>query len=95
MSVGTHRPVSCPRLVELTTALISPQSSGYTPPEGFKLAKVSVDKSEFDWDSINRDPNVQLWAIKVPKGVSRTLHRHQTSPSLSLSPSPGQPGQPG
>lgn len=42
----------------------------YKPPEGFVLMKHKVEESDFDWDAINNDDNLELWVVRVPEGVS-------------------------
>ncbi|GAA5947264.1 hypothetical protein JCM3765_001596 [Sporobolomyces pararoseus] len=48
---------------------VDPSTTKYTPPYGFKLAKDSGNKSEVDWDAINADQDLQLWAVRVPAGL--------------------------
>ena len=42
----------------------------YKPPEGYVLMKHTADETEFDWDAINNDDNLELWVVRVPDGVS-------------------------
>ncbi|GAA6064687.1 hypothetical protein JCM10212_001606 [Sporobolomyces blumeae] len=48
---------------------VDPSTQKYTPPEGFKLAKDPGHESPLDWDVINRDPELQLWAVRIPPGL--------------------------
>ncbi|GAA5978399.1 hypothetical protein JCM5350_001152 [Sporobolomyces pararoseus] len=48
---------------------VDPSTTKYTPPFGFKLARDSGNKSEIDWDAINADQDLQLWAVRVPAGL--------------------------
>ena len=41
----------------------------YQPPPGYTLMKHKVEQSEFDWDTINNDDNLELWVVRVPDGV--------------------------
>jgi hypothetical protein len=51
----------------------------YSPPEGFKAFKDAGAKSDIDWDTLHADSELQLWAVRVPAGVS-------SSPLLTFSP---------
>lgn len=42
----------------------------YKAPEGYVLMKHATEETEFDWDAINNDDNLELWVIRVPDGVS-------------------------
>ena len=42
----------------------------YKPPDGFALMKHKVDESDFDWDAIHNDDNLELWVVRVSEGVS-------------------------
>ena len=44
-------------------------SLAYKPPEGYVLMKHSAEETEFDWDAINNDDNLELWVVRVPDGV--------------------------
>ncbi|KAI0713642.1 hypothetical protein C8Q76DRAFT_675844 [Earliella scabrosa] len=41
----------------------------YKPPDGFALMKHKVDESDFDWDAIHNDDNLELWVVRVPEGL--------------------------
>lgn len=43
----------------------------YTPPTGLRALKVKGPTISLDWDLVNDDEELQLWAIRVPAGVSR------------------------
>ena len=45
-------------------------SLAYKPPEGYVLMKHSAEETEFDWDAINNNDNLELWVVRVPDGVS-------------------------
>jgi hypothetical protein len=42
----------------------------YRPPPGFKPSKPGIEAKEFDWDEVNDDPDLEIWAIRLPLGVS-------------------------
>ncbi|KAM5542751.1 hypothetical protein V8D89_003712 [Ganoderma adspersum] len=44
-------------------------SLAYKPPEGYVLMKHSAEETEFDWDTINDDDNLELWVVRVPDGL--------------------------
>ena len=50
-----------------TQAPADPKS--YQPPEGAVLLQYEVDSSDFDWDSIRDDDDLELWALRVPDSV--------------------------
>ncbi|EJF62725.1 hypothetical protein DICSQDRAFT_169114 [Dichomitus squalens LYAD-421 SS1] len=41
----------------------------YKPPDGYVLIKHSTEETEFDWDVINNDVNLELWVVRVPDGL--------------------------
>ncbi|KAI1791508.1 hypothetical protein LXA43DRAFT_418798 [Ganoderma leucocontextum] len=41
----------------------------YKPPEGYVLMKHGAEETEFDWDAINNDDNLELWVLRVPDGL--------------------------
>jgi hypothetical protein len=41
----------------------------YAPPEGFKAVRVQETHEGLDWDAINEDKELELWAVRVPAGV--------------------------
>ncbi|GAA5931331.1 uncharacterized protein JCM15063_001436 [Sporobolomyces koalae] len=48
---------------------VDPHTQKYSPPAGFKLAKDTTTQSAIDWDTINNNPDLQLWAVRVPAGL--------------------------
>ncbi|KIM28843.1 hypothetical protein M408DRAFT_8613 [Serendipita vermifera MAFF 305830] len=40
--------------------------SGYQPPNGFKLLGNDPEGGNFDWEAVSNDPNLEIWAIRVP-----------------------------
>ncbi|KAL8278460.1 hypothetical protein RQP46_009150 [Phenoliferia psychrophenolica] len=44
-------------------------SKKFQPPKGLSAVKGLASRSGADWDAINRDPEVELWAIRVPNGI--------------------------
>lgn len=51
----------------------------YKPPQGFYPITDTTGTSSADWATINADPDLELWAVRVPEGVR---------PFLSPSPHP-------
>jgi hypothetical protein len=49
----------------------------YKPPEGAILLDHSFDNGEFDWETIEKDPDVELWLVRVPEEVR--LHDMHTN----------------
>ncbi|KAK4053704.1 hypothetical protein OIV83_001360 [Microbotryomycetes sp. JL201] len=41
----------------------------YKPPKGFKLVQTKSDKSPVDWTDIQSNPDLELWAVRVPDNV--------------------------
>ncbi|GAA5900325.1 uncharacterized protein JCM6883_002809 [Sporobolomyces salmoneus] len=68
-SSASDRSSKSPEPIVPTARRIDPLTTKYTPPAGFKASKESGDKSEIDWDAINADPELQLWAVRVPSGL--------------------------
>ena len=50
-------------------------SLAYKPPEGYVAMKHSTEDTEFDWDAINNDENLELWVVRVPDGVGTQLQK--------------------
>ncbi|GAA6026966.1 hypothetical protein JCM8097_006001 [Rhodosporidiobolus ruineniae] len=48
---------------------VDPSTQRYTPPSGLKAVKVSAANDELDWDAINGDKDLELWAVRVPAGL--------------------------
>ncbi|GAA6006367.1 hypothetical protein JCM11491_004929 [Sporobolomyces phaffii] len=48
---------------------VDPSTQKYTPPAGFKLFDNAGEKSGIDWDELNADKDLQLWAVRVPAGL--------------------------
>ncbi|ORY56428.1 hypothetical protein BCR35DRAFT_355612 [Leucosporidium creatinivorum] len=47
----------------------SARSSKYKAPKGLKLVSGIVGKSAIDFDDLQANPELQLWAVRVPDGV--------------------------
>jgi hypothetical protein len=44
---------------------------GYQPPAGFKAVKCTADEATgVDWAVLNANTELELWAVRVPVGVS-------------------------
>lgn len=69
-STETASPMPFVLYFRLRRKLLSSLFSPYEPPEGFTLLEGSSDVPHFDWDTINDDPNLEIWAIRLPTGVS-------------------------
>lgn len=50
----------------------APDKDAYKPPEGAVLMQHKVEHSDFDWDVVRDDDNLELWLVRVPDGVSPT-----------------------
>ncbi|GAA5978821.1 hypothetical protein JCM11641_003574 [Rhodosporidiobolus odoratus] len=48
---------------------VDPSSQKYTPPTGFKAVKVDKEHADLDWDALNDDKELELWAVRVPAGL--------------------------
>ncbi|GAA5833230.1 hypothetical protein JCM11251_005180 [Rhodosporidiobolus azoricus] len=48
---------------------VDPSTQKYTAPEGFKAVKVNKAHSELDWDALQEDKDLELWAVRVPAGM--------------------------
>ncbi|GAA5835097.1 hypothetical protein JCM3766R1_006867 [Sporobolomyces carnicolor] len=71
---------------------VDPSSTKYTPPDGYKPLKDSGAKSEIDWDAINADQDLQIWAVRVPAGLkSKHLDKMVIQLPPSSVPTPLQP----
>ncbi|KAM0792190.1 hypothetical protein ACM66B_004887 [Microbotryomycetes sp. NB124-2] len=44
-------------------------ASRYNPPKGFKQAQSKSDKSPVDWNDIASNPELELWAVRVPDNI--------------------------
>ncbi|KAH8100291.1 DNA-directed RNA polymerase I subunit RPA34.5-domain-containing protein [Cristinia sonorae] len=56
----------------------------YEPPKGAVLANHDVDPEEFDYDALKGDDNLELWIIRVPKGVKpKHLEKLKVDPPSS------------
>ncbi|TBU26084.1 DNA-directed RNA polymerase I subunit RPA34.5-domain-containing protein [Dichomitus squalens] len=44
-------------------------SLAYKPPDGYVLMKHNIEDTDFDWDVINNDDNLELWVVRVPDGL--------------------------
>jgi hypothetical protein len=42
----------------------------YEPPEDAELIDCDGEFGEFEWDTVNRDKDMELWLIRIPNGVS-------------------------
>lgn len=70
---GASRPS---RTSQLSHIVRRPVYRKYSPPEGFKALKAISSKSALDWDDVKDDQELELFAVRVPAGVS--------SPSFAL-----------
>lgn len=43
--------------------------TSYEPPNGYKPLSSDPECSHFDWDTVNNDPNLEIWAIRLPSNV--------------------------
>ncbi|GAA5862206.1 hypothetical protein JCM8547_007771 [Rhodosporidiobolus lusitaniae] len=51
-------------------ARVDPSTQKYAPPKGFKPVKPASDvPSDLDWDALNDDKDLELWAVRVPAGI--------------------------
>jgi hypothetical protein len=41
----------------------------YKPPAEYEPISFDPECPHFDWDSVNNDPNLELWAIRLPSSV--------------------------
>ncbi|KAJ3788267.1 hypothetical protein GGU11DRAFT_708705 [Lentinula aff. detonsa] len=41
----------------------------YQPPEGMSILEDAEVDEGWDWDTLEKDPELQLWVIRVPSGV--------------------------
>ncbi|GAA5888152.1 hypothetical protein JCM6882_000299 [Rhodosporidiobolus microsporus] len=48
---------------------VDPSTQKYSAPEGFKPAKASKAHEQLDWDELNDDKELELWAVRVPAGM--------------------------
>ncbi|KPV75998.1 uncharacterized protein RHOBADRAFT_53000 [Rhodotorula graminis WP1] len=72
--------------------IVDPSLRKYTPPSGFKPLKATVDKGALDWDDLRDDPDLELWAVRVPVGLKT---KHLDGLTLTLPPPElGTPSQP-
>ncbi|PVF98318.1 hypothetical protein CPB86DRAFT_784948 [Serendipita vermifera] len=49
--------------------LPAPPALSYRAPPGFKLSKPALETKEFDWNEVNNDPDLEIWAIRLPQGL--------------------------
>lgn len=49
--------------------LIPNDRTSYKPPAGYEPISFDPDCPHFDWDTVNNDPNLELWAIRLPSSV--------------------------
>ncbi|KAG8823791.1 hypothetical protein FRC19_003141 [Serendipita sp. 401] len=66
-----------------------PTQSTYVPPEGFKLLASGSDYGVFDWDTFERNPNLELWAIRMPSGLKPKYLNNMSFPLPSSTTSEG------
>ncbi|KAG8833259.1 hypothetical protein FRC17_011034 [Serendipita sp. 399] len=67
----------------------NPASSIYKPPEGFKLISASSDYGVFDWDTLDRNPNLEIWAVRIPAGLKPKHLNNMSFPLPSRMPPGG------
>ncbi|KAJ3877598.1 hypothetical protein F5051DRAFT_353430 [Lentinula edodes] len=53
----------------------------YQPPEGMALIENAENHNEWDWDTFKKDPELELWVIRVPNGVKP---KHLENMTISL-----------
>ncbi|KAJ3869866.1 hypothetical protein EV359DRAFT_24552, partial [Lentinula novae-zelandiae] len=53
----------------------------YQPPEGMTLVENTEIHDEWDWDTFKKDPELELWVIRVPNGVKP---KHLENMTISL-----------
>ncbi|KAH7880075.1 uncharacterized protein C8R40DRAFT_1166275 [Lentinula edodes] len=53
----------------------------YQPPEGMALVENAETHDEWDWDTFKKDPELELWVIRVPNGVKP---KHLENMTISL-----------
>ncbi|KAJ4493302.1 hypothetical protein C8R41DRAFT_919520 [Lentinula lateritia] len=53
----------------------------YQPPEGIALVENTEIHDEWDWDTFKKDPELELWVIRVPNGVKP---KHLENMTISL-----------
>ena len=48
----------------------------YEPPPGAELFDHSFEDEKFDWDSIKKDEDLEIWLIRLPDsvGVRHNIH---------------------
>ncbi|CAG7846336.1 SubName: Full=Uncharacterized protein {ECO:0000313/EMBL:CCA69678.1} [Serendipita indica DSM 11827] len=44
-------------------------TSTFKPPPGFQEMKYNLDAREFDWDAFDKNPDLELWAIRLPSNA--------------------------
>ncbi|GAA5957937.1 hypothetical protein JCM21900_005561 [Sporobolomyces salmonicolor] len=70
---------------------VDPSTQKYTPPAGLKAVKDSGKRSMLDWDELNDDQELELWAVRVPAGL-KAKHLDKVTIQLpSGIPTPLQP----
>lgn len=47
--------------------------SSYEPPKGFKPMQDYLESETFDWNTVHQNPDLEIWAIRVPRGVRASL----------------------
>ncbi|PFH53571.1 hypothetical protein AMATHDRAFT_45438 [Amanita thiersii Skay4041] len=64
----------------------------YTPPSNYVLLQTNeIDyDAEFDWDTLNNNPNLEVWLIRMPDNLAP---KHLDSVSLTLPPDSPSPSQ--
>lgn len=56
----------------LTTSFLATQHNRAIPtPKGFQPLTETLENETFDWNSVEQNLNLELWAVRIPKGVRR------------------------
>ncbi|BGP13913.1 hypothetical protein JCM10213_002556 [Rhodosporidiobolus nylandii] len=68
-SSSSGRSSASPEPVAQPQRRVDPSTQKYTAPEGFKAVRVTKAHEQLDWDALNDDQDLELWAVRVPAGV--------------------------
>jgi hypothetical protein len=52
-----------------TKLLLTPRYRAVPVPNGFQPLTEPLENETFDWDSVEQDANLELWAVRIPKNV--------------------------
>ena len=59
----------------LSDAEDSDEDLAYQPPQGAVLIDADVDTTDFDWDELKNNEDLELWVMRMPENVRSYAER--------------------